>query len=46
MDIVTTRDNFQTLVDIVIANPTCTNLVQHVSMKTTHPIVVDAQDNA
>jgi hypothetical protein len=45
VDIVITKDDFRTLVDVVIVDPTCTNLVQHVST-TTHAIIVVAQDNA
>ncbi len=43
MDIVITRDGFQTLVDIVIANSTRTNLVQCAST-TTHAIIIAAQN--
>jgi hypothetical protein len=45
VDIVITKDDFWTLVDVVIIDPTCTNLVQHVST-TTDAIIVVVQDNA
>jgi hypothetical protein len=34
VDIIITKDNLQTLVDVVIVDLTCTNLVQHVSTTT------------
>jgi len=45
VDIVITKDDFRTLVDVVIIDFTCTNLVQHVST-ITHAIIVVAQNNA
>ncbi len=44
MDIVITRNNFQTLTNIVIANPTHTNLVQHTSTTIVHATIVVTQD--
>jgi len=43
MDIVIIRNNFRTLVDVVIANLTRIDLVQHATM-TTHASRVVAQD--
>jgi hypothetical protein len=40
MDIVITRDDFWTWVDVVIANPIHTNLVQCASTTTTHVAIV------
>jgi len=45
-NIVITRNNFQTLTNIVIANPTHTNLVQHNSITTAHAGTVATQDKA
>jgi hypothetical protein len=44
MDIVIIRDNFRTLADVVIANPTCPNLVQHASMTTLHATTIVVQN--
>jgi hypothetical protein len=44
MDIVITRDGFQTLVDIIITDPTRTNLVQCASTTTTHVATIVAQN--
>jgi hypothetical protein len=44
MDIIITRDNFQTLTNIVIANPTHTNLVQHASTTIVYATIVVVQD--
>jgi hypothetical protein len=44
MDLIITRNNFQTLMDIVIVDSTCTNSMQCVSMTTLHAIA--AQDKA
>ncbi len=46
IDIVITRDNFQTLTNIVIADPTCTNLVQHTSITTAHAGTIAVQNKA
>ncbi len=46
MDIVITRNNFQTLANIIIINLTCTNLAQRASMMTAHVIIVATQDKA
>jgi hypothetical protein len=46
MDIVITRNSFQTLVDIIIVNPTCTNLVQHALMMTMHVTTIATQNKA
>jgi hypothetical protein len=46
MDIVISRNNFQTLVDIVITDSTCINLVQRVSTTTTHVATIVAQNKA
>jgi hypothetical protein len=46
VDIVITRNNFQTLVSIIIINPTCTNLVQCASTMIAHVATVATQDNA
>jgi hypothetical protein len=37
---------FQTLVDVIIADPTCTNLVQCASMMIVHAMIVAVQDKA
>jgi hypothetical protein len=44
VDIVIIRDDFQTLVNIVVANPIHTNLVQRVSMTTTHATTIAIQN--
>jgi len=44
MDIVITKDDFWTLANIVIANPTHTNLVQLVLSMTMHVATIAAQD--
>ncbi len=44
MDIVITRDDFWTWANVVIANPTCTNLVQCASTMTTHVTIVAIQN--
>jgi hypothetical protein len=44
MDILITKNNFQTLVDIVIANPTHINMVQRASTMTTHVMMMVAQE--
>jgi hypothetical protein len=46
MDIVITKENFRILADVFIANPTCIDLVQCVSMMTTHAMIVVVQDKA
>jgi hypothetical protein len=46
MDIVITRDGFQTLADVVIVDPTRTNLLQCALTTTTHATIVVAQDKA
>ncbi len=46
MDIVITRDDFWTWVDVVIANPTHTNLVQCPSTTTTHVTTFAIQNKA
>jgi len=46
MDIVITRDDFWTLTDIVIANLTHTNLVQHALTMTTQASIVATQNKA
>jgi hypothetical protein len=40
MDIVIIRDCFHTLTDVVIIDPTHTNLVQHASMMITHAMTI------
>jgi hypothetical protein len=40
VDIFITRNNFQTLANVVIANPTCIDLVQCASTTTTHAMIV------
>jgi hypothetical protein len=44
MDIVITKNDFWTLANIVIANPTHTNLVQLVLSMTMHVATIAAQD--
>jgi hypothetical protein len=44
MDIVITKDDFSTLANIVIVDPTHTNLVQHVLSMTMHVATIVAQD--
>jgi hypothetical protein len=46
MDLVITKDNFQTLMDVVIADLTRTNLMQCVSMTTLHVTTIVTQDKA
>jgi hypothetical protein len=46
VDIVITRDSFQTLAVVVIADLTCPNLVQCASTMTTHASTTVAQDKA
>jgi hypothetical protein len=46
MDIVITRDGFQTLVDIVITNSTHTNWVQHAWTTTINATIVSARNKA
>ncbi len=46
MDIVITRNGFQTLANVVIINSTCTNLVQCALTMTTHVTTIAVQDNA
>jgi hypothetical protein len=43
MDISIARNDFQTLVDIIIVDPTCTNLLQHASTMTTHVATLATQ---
>jgi hypothetical protein len=45
MGIVITIDGFQTLVNVVIIDMTCTNLVQRALMMTTHVATIVVQDN-
>jgi hypothetical protein len=44
VDIIITKDNFRTLMDVVIANLTHTNLVQHASTMIMHVTIVIVQD--
>jgi hypothetical protein len=44
MDIVITINDFQTLANVVITGPTCTNWVQHTLMTTTHATTIAAQN--
>jgi hypothetical protein len=44
MNIVITRDGFWTLVDVVIVDSTCIDLVLHVLMMITHATIVAIQD--
>jgi hypothetical protein len=46
VDIVITKDSFRTLADIIIANMTHTNLVQHALMTTMHVTTIATQDKA
>jgi len=46
MNIVITRDDFQTLVDVVIVDLTCTNLVQCASTMIVHVTTIVVQDKA
>jgi hypothetical protein len=46
VDILITKNGFQTLVDVAIANSTHTNLVQHVLIVTVHATIVVVQDKA
>jgi hypothetical protein len=44
MDIFITRDNFQTLMDVVIIDLTCINMVQRTLTMTTHAMTMAAQE--
>jgi hypothetical protein len=44
MNIIITKDNFQTLRNVVIVDLTHTNLVQHVSMMTMQAATIVVQD--
>jgi predicted PurR-regulated permease PerM len=44
VDIVITRNNFQTLVKVVIANLICTNLVQYVLIMIAYAIIIVVQN--
>jgi hypothetical protein len=44
MDIVITRNDFRTLANVVITNPTRTNWGQRTLMTTTHATIVAAQN--
>jgi hypothetical protein len=44
--IVITRDGFWTLVDVVIVDPICRNLVQHVLTMTLHATTIAIQNKA
>jgi hypothetical protein len=46
VDIVITKDNFQTLVDVVIVNQIHTNLVQRASMMIVHVTTIVVQNKA
>ncbi len=46
MDIITTRNNFQTLTNVIIVNPTGIDLVQCASMTTMHAITDVIQKKA
>jgi hypothetical protein len=46
VDIVITRDSFQTLANVVIIDSTRPNLVEHVFTIITHATIVAAQDKA
>jgi hypothetical protein len=46
MDIVITKNNFHTLVDVFIVNSTRIDLVQHASTMTMHVMIVAAQNKA
>jgi hypothetical protein len=46
VDIVITNDNFQTLVDVIIADSTYTNLVQCASTMIVHAMIIAVQDKA
>ncbi len=46
VDVVITKDNFQTLVDIVIVNQIRTDLVQHASTMIVHAATIAAQNKA
>jgi hypothetical protein len=43
VDILITTDNFQTLMDVVIIDPTCINMVQRTSTMTTHAMTLATQ---
>jgi hypothetical protein len=40
INILINRDNFRTLMDVVIINSTCTNMVQRTSTMLTHPAMM------
>jgi hypothetical protein len=42
MDILITRDDFQTLTDVIIVNLICTNMVQQISTMTTFAMMMVA----
>jgi hypothetical protein len=44
MDILITRDNFCTLMDVIIVDLICKNMVQQSSMTTTHAVMMVAQE--
>jgi hypothetical protein len=46
MDIVIIKNNFCTLADVVIANPSHINLMQHASTMIMHVATITVQDNA
>jgi hypothetical protein len=46
VDIIITKDNFWTLANIVIGNPTRTDLAQWISTMTTYAMMMAAQDKA
>jgi len=45
-EIVITKDNFKTITNIVIIDPTCINLVQDVSTMTMYAMIVASQKKA
>jgi len=45
LDILITKDGFWTLMDVIIAEPTCIDMVQRVSTMTTHVVMMVAQEN-
>jgi hypothetical protein len=45
MDILIIRDNFQTLMDIVIIDQTCTDMGQRTSTRTTHEAMMVVKKN-
>jgi hypothetical protein len=44
VDILITKDDLHTLMDLVITNSTCTNMVQQTSTTTTHAATMVAQE--